>query len=170
LLADICSNIATLFIYVPVLFKEIIIKFDRHYLREILMISPYQFIVEVLAWIIDLSDRLLIQYILKESSEVAVYAVGYNFGSSVLFLLNPILIAWRPHAYSVYTSNQDNYRKQMGEFLVYFIIICCASFLILATLSPDIIRILTPSVYHRATSLVGIVLMAQVMATLSNYF
>jgi O-antigen/teichoic acid export membrane protein len=60
--------------------------------------------------------------------------------------------------------------KQMGEFLFYFIIICCASFLILATVSPDFIRILTPSVYHRATSLVGIVLIAQVMATISNYF
>jgi O-antigen/teichoic acid export membrane protein len=170
LLADICSNIATLLIYVPVLLRQIIIKFEWGYLREILMISPYQFIVEVLAWIIDLSDRLLIQYILKESSEVAVYAVGYTFGSAILFLVNPILIAWRPYIYSVYTSSQENYAKQMGQFLFYFIIICSGSFVIISALSNEFIRILTPSVYHRATSLVTIVLIAHVMATISNYF
>jgi O-antigen/teichoic acid export membrane protein len=58
----------------------------------------------------------------------------------------------------------------MGAFLFYFIAICFASFLILAAASPELIKILTPSAYHKASSLVGIVLLAHVMAAISNYF
>jgi O-antigen/teichoic acid export membrane protein len=113
---------------------------------------------------------MIIQQILENPTEVAIYAVGYTFGSALLFLVNPFLAAWRPYVYSVHGNSVKNYSTQMGEFLFYFIIICCVSFLILATVSPDFIRILTPSVYHKATSLVSIVLIAQVMATISNYF
>jgi O-antigen/teichoic acid export membrane protein len=58
----------------------------------------------------------------------------------------------------------------MGEFLFYFMAISCASFLILAVASPEVIKILTPSAYHKGTSLVGVVLIAHVMAAISNYF
>jgi O-antigen/teichoic acid export membrane protein len=169
-LADIGSSIAIQFIYLPILIKEINLKFKWVYLKEILTLSPFQFSVEILAWIISLSDRMIIQQILENPTEVAIYAVGYTFGSALLFLVNPFLAAWRPYVYSVHGNSVKNYSTQMGEFLFYFIIICCVSFLILATVSPDFIRILTPSVYHKATSLVSIVLIAQVMATISNYF
>ncbi len=169
-LADIGTSIAIQFIYLPILLKEINLRIKWIYLKEILTLSPSQFSVEILAWIISLSDRVIILQILENPTEVAIYAVGYTFGSAITFLLNPVLAAWRPYAYSVHGHSVKNYSAQMGEFLFYFIIICCASFLILATVSPDFIRILTPSVYHRATSLVGIVLIAQVLATISNYF
>jgi len=169
-LADIGTSIAIQFIYLPILIREINLKFKWIYLKEILTLSPFQFSVEIFAWIISLSDRMIIQQILENPTQVAIYAVGYTFGSALLFLVNPFLAAWRPYVYSVHGNGVANYSKQMGEFLLYFIIICCASLLILATVSPDLISILTPSVYHRATSLVSIVLIAQVMATISNYF
>jgi O-antigen/teichoic acid export membrane protein len=169
-LADIASSIATQFIYLPILMKEVNLKFKWIYLKEILTLSPFQFSVEILAWIISLSDRMIIQQILENPTEVAIYAVGYTFGSALLFLVNPLLAAWRPYVYSLHGNGMKDYRTQMGEFLYYFIVICCASFLALASVSPDVIRILTPSVYHKATSLVSIILLAQVMATISNYF
>ena len=169
-LADIGTSIAIQFIYLPILIKEINFKFKWIYLKEILTLSPFQFSVEILAWIISLSDRMIIQQIMNNPAEVAVYAVGYTFGSAITFLVNPFLAAWRPYVYSVQGNSVKNYSAQMGEFLFYFIIICCASFLILATVSPDLIKILTPSVYHKAASLVGIILIAHVMATVSNYF
>jgi O-antigen/teichoic acid export membrane protein len=169
-LADVGTSIAIQFIYLPILIKEINLKFRWVYLKEILTLSPFQFSVEILAWIISLSDRIIIQQILGNPTEVAIYAVGYTFGSAITFLVNPVLAAWRPYAYSVHDHSLKNYSAQMGEFLFYFVIVCCASFLILDSVSPDLIRILTPSVYHRATSLVGIVLIAHVMAAISNYF
>jgi O-antigen/teichoic acid export membrane protein len=169
-LADIGTSIAIQFVYLPILVREVSFKFKWIYLKEILSLSPFQFSVEILAWIISLSDRMIIQQMLNNPSEVAIYAVGYTFGSAIIFLVNPLLAAWRPYVYSVYSDGVKNYSKQMGEFLFYFVVICCASFLILATVCPNLIKILTPSVYHRAISLVGIVLIAQVMATISNYF
>jgi O-antigen/teichoic acid export membrane protein len=169
-LADIGTSIAIQFIYLPILIREMKLNFKWTYLKEILTLSPFQFSVEILAWIINLSDRMIIQQIVENPSEVAIYAVGYTFGSAIIFLVNPVLAAWRPYVYSVHGNGVNNYCTQMREFLSYFIILCCASFLILAAVSPDLIKILTPPVYHRAASLVGIVLIAQVMATISNYF
>jgi O-antigen/teichoic acid export membrane protein len=169
-LADIGTSIAIQFIYLPILIKEINLKFRWVYLKEILTLSPFQFSVEILAWIISLSDRMIIQTILGNPTEVAIYAVGYTFGSAITFLVNPVLAAWRPYVYSVHGHSLKNYSTQMGEFLFYFIAICCASFLILVVASPEVIKLLTPSVYHKATSLVGIVLIAHVMAAISNYF
>jgi O-antigen/teichoic acid export membrane protein len=169
-LADIGSSIAIQLIYLPLLIKGIKLEFKWVYLKEILTLSPFQFSVEILAWIISLSDRMIIQQILDNPTEVAIYAVGYTFGSAITFLVNPVLSAWRPYVYSLHAHSAKNYTTQMGEFLFYFMGICCASFLILAAASPDIIRILTPSVYHRATSLVGIVLVGHVLAAISNYF
>lgn len=170
LLADICVSIAIQFIYLPILLKEITFTFQWHYLKEILTLSPYQFIVEILAWIISLSDRMIIQQIFSNPTEVGVYAVGYTFGSAITFLVNPFLSAWRPYSYSVHSNDSNHYKKQMGEFFFYFMAICLASFLVLAAVAPDLIRLLTPSVYHRAISVVSTVLAAQVMATISNYF
>lgn len=170
LLADICVSIAIQFIYLPILLKEITFTFKWHHLKEILTVSPYQLIVEILAWIVSLSDRMIIQQIFNNASEVGIYAVGYTFGSAIMFLVNPFLAAWRPYSYSIHSHDSDQYNRQMGEFFFYFIAICLASFLVLATVSPDLIKLLTPPVYHRAISVVGTVLAAQVMATISNYF
>lgn len=169
-LADICVSIAVQFVYLPILLKEINLTFRWHYLKEILTLSSFQFIVEILAWIISLSDRMIIQQIFSNPSEVAVYAVGYTFGSAILFLVKPVQAAWHPHVYSVHGNSRKDYTNQMGEFLFYFIVICCISFLVLTSVSGDLIKILTPVAYHRAASLVGIVLIAQVMALISDYF
>jgi O-antigen/teichoic acid export membrane protein len=169
-LADICASVATLFIYLPALRKMASFRFKVHYLKAIFKLAPFQFTVEMLAWVISLSDRLIMQKILKTASEVGIYAVGYTFGSAIVFLVNPILSAWRPYVYFVNSRSPGEYAGQMGQFFTYFFAVCAGAFLFFAAVSPDIIKILTPQIYHRAGTLVVIVLAAQICATISNYF
>lgn len=169
-LAEIITNLIVLFIYIPCLAREIRPRFSLHYLKHILSIAPYQFVVAVLAWVIHLSDRLFIQHITHDIGEVGVYAVGYTFGSAILFLIQPLHTAWRPHVYALNSQSPEEYTAQMGSFFAFFTVWCSASFLLIAALAPDFIRILTPAPYHRAVSIVPVVLSAQILASLSNYF
>lgn len=168
--AEIGANVAVMFFCLPVLVKEITLTFKWLYLKEIISLSPFQFIIEILAWVVSLSDRWLIEAILHNTAEVGVYSVGYTFGSAVLFLINPVLIAWRPYVYNINTNSRENYIQNMQWFFNYFVTFCCGCFLVIASLSPDAIKILTPPAYQRAGYLVSIVLGGQIMATVSNYF
>jgi len=169
-LADICANIATMFIYIPALFKEISLRPRMEYLKSIFSVAPYQFIVALLAWIISLSDRPIIQHILGNASEVGVYAIGYQFGSAIVFVLGPILTAWRPYAYSLNSQNTGEYDKQMGQFFIHWVSISFICFIVFSTLSADVIRILTPVFYHRAAGIVSVLLFAQIFAACSSFF
>ena len=170
ILADVGSSIVVQFIYLPILRTEISITFKWAYVREFLRVSPFQLTVDILAWIINLSDRILIQHILCSSSQVAIYAVGYSFGSIILYLVNPIISAWKPYVYQVSASSPDEYRSQMGEFFGYFVIRCSFFLLVLMTVSTDVLNILTPPAYHGASGIIIVILIAQVMASISNYF
>ena len=169
-LADIGAAAATLVIYLPGLWREINLTFHWKYLGEAMTLFPFQFTVEVLAWIISLSDRILIQHLLKDTSQVGIYALGYTIGSSVLFLVSPFMAAWRPYVYSVHSASGEEYRKQMGQFFGYFYMICCCSFLVIASFSRELIILMTTSNFLAAVKIVPIVLLAQILATISNYF
>lgn len=169
-LADICASVATLFIYLPALRKMASFRFKGHYLRAIFKLAPFQFTVEILAWVISLSDRLIIQYLLKTPAEVGIYSIGYTFGSAVLFIVKPLYSAWCPHVYSVCKVSPEEYGKQMGEFFTFYFYACVFAFITISLLSRDFICFLTPATYHRAGSLVNIILYGQIFAAISNYF
>jgi O-antigen/teichoic acid export membrane protein len=136
----------------------------------LILLAPFQFIISVLAWIISLSDRLMIQHILKDTAQVGLYGVGYTFGSAILFILAPIQTAWRPYIYSVYVEDVKLYDRQMGLFFAYFVWICAGSFLVISILAPLMINILTPTFYHKAGQIVTLILLGQILASISNYF
>jgi O-antigen/teichoic acid export membrane protein len=169
-LAEICANVSVLLFYVPVLIRETRPSFHIRYLKNILSLSYFQFISEILAWIISLSDRLIIQHMLRDPSEVGVYALGYTFGSVTILLIRPIFTAWHPYIYGVNSQSGEEYDRQMGEFFLFYIAVCLGVFLLISSLSPDVIRILTPPFYHRAGSLVTVILTGHILANVSNYF
>ncbi len=169
-LADIAASLAVLAFCLPAVWKSIRIHFDFSFIRVIFRLSAFQLVIELLAWVLSLSDRVLIQKLLHSTVEVGIYAVGYTFGMAIMFLINPVLAAWRPHMFAVNARSRRNFVSQMGEFLPVFLIGCGAALLMMLAASPDLIRLLTPSQYHRAGSLVLILLAGQMCAALSNYF
>lgn len=169
-LADIAASLAVLAFCLPAVLKSIRIHFDFSFIRVIFRLSAFQLAIELFAWVLSLSDRVLIQRLLHSTAEVGVYAVGYTFGMAALFLINPVLAAWRPHMFAVNAGSRRDYVCQMGDFFPIFAIGCGAALLMLLTVSPDLIRILTPAPYHRAGSLVLILLAGQICAAMSNYF
>jgi O-antigen/teichoic acid export membrane protein len=169
-LADIGAGLGGLLICLPALKREIKPTFQRRYFAAVLKLAPYQFIVEVLAWILNLSDRVFIQKLLNSATQVGIYSVGYTFGSAILFLVSPVLAAWRPYIYSVNAQSSREYSQQMGRFFIYFLAICGIALLLVKAFAPDVINLLTPSLYHNTATLVAIVLLGQTCAALSNYF
>ncbi len=169
-LADIAASLAVLMFCLPSVLQNVKPNFDLSYVNKIFKLSAFQLLIELFAWVLSLSDRVLIQKLLHSTSEVGIYTVSYTFGGAVFFLVNPLLAAWRPYVYMVNAKSTKEYLHQMAEFFPVFLIACAAALTILLAASPDLIRILTPEQYHRSRSLVLIIIIGHICAALSNYF
>lgn len=169
-LADIAASMAVLVFTLPTVWQSIELRFDFNHIKTIFSLSAYQLVIELFAWVLSLSDRVLIQKLIHSTAEVGIYAVGYTFGSALLFLTKPIQAAWFPYVFSLHSKDKDEYKKQMGTFFSYFYFSCILAFCVLYILSPNFIILLTPIAYHSSINLILFILLGHFFAMIANYF
>lgn len=168
-IAEICANMACLVIYVPELIKVCRLNYHVKYLAKLFTLAPYEFFMALLIWVIELSDRLLIQKLGCSTSDIGVYSIAFAFGGILIIVFNSINIAWRPYVYELNTRSQQEYDVEMSRILTLLIGISTLLYLTIGLMSSDVITIITPKFYHPAGSLVPIILLGINFKCLSAY-
>ncbi|WP_312098326.1 oligosaccharide flippase family protein [Niallia sp.] len=117
-------------------------------------------------WLINMSDRLLISYLMGDSFN-GVYAIAYRFSNILFFAVGVFNLAWQESAIVTY-KNKDRNEYYSTVFDNYLSILLNIT-LILIPLFPLIFLFLS-SEYYEALYLIPILLYSVVFSALSSFY
>jgi O-antigen/teichoic acid export membrane protein len=116
----------------------------------------------VLGWILRLSDRLIMQQYLG-MGDIGVYSLGYQLGNLVSMLGSAINSAWSPFYYRIFQEQNEEAPAIVAPIITYFVLVTTFVGLVVAVLSPEIIRILAQPSYHPAQVVVPWIALSSVI-------
>lgn len=112
-------------------------------------------------WVIDLSDRVLLQYF-ATLQEVGIYSLGYNLASLMVAVIAGLNNAWAPHFFSV--ANRPGAKELVAKLLTYCLCAVLAVGLMLALFAREIIVLIATPEYHDAYRVMPIIVIAFIFA------
>ncbi|WP_430494467.1 oligosaccharide flippase family protein [Rossellomorea marisflavi] len=117
-------------------------------------------------WIINMSDRLLVNYFLG-TSELGIYSIAYRLANILLFATTVFNLAWQESAILSFNSSEKNsYYSQVFNNYFKFLF---SSIMILITAFPFIIGLFSES-YHEAIFLIPYLLFSVAFSAFSSFF
>lgn len=166
----IIGNAVGLFVFalgiIIVLFKTEKPQFIKQYWKYAAVISVPAIMQTLSDLILMQSDRIMLTNIIG-AKETAVYSLVYNIGSILIALYTAVNGSWTPWFYT---------RLELGEFerikKVQTIYIGIFTFLTmeLLTISPEIIKILSPETYWSGINYVNLIVIASFLIFLYAFF
>lgn len=115
--------------------------------------------VSLLMWVIDFSDRYLLNHYTTEA-EVGLYSLGYRFGQAILLLITPFSLAWSPTRYGMLSLVDP--QLAYGRMATFYVAITSGAWLALALYSSEVLAAMSAPQFHRAASFVAPVALAYV--------
>ena len=112
----------------------IVIGFDKEVLRSWFNFGKHIIIHRISSIILNLSDRLLITFILGALS-TGLYTVGYQIASIIGVVATAINQAWSPWFFKYYNSKVYT-KKKVNTYAIYIILMVLAAYIILVFSSP----------------------------------
>ncbi len=123
----------------------------------------YPFVFVGLAyWLFGSVDRWMLAE-LSDATQLGLYAIGYKFGSAVLFLNGAFGQAWSPIAQRM-RRDEANYRTAYARILTVWFFILVVAGSAVALFGPEVLRLLTPAEYWDAAPVLGILAMGIVLS------
>ena len=120
-------------------------------------------------WIAGFSDRLILAFYGK-IEQVGLYSVSAQI-ALVLYMLNDAMTQVQgPIGLSALTDDREKGKKQISEFLSFFIWGILFFYLALTFFSKEILYVMTDAKYHSAYKLVGILAFLYVMSGIYRVF
>jgi O-antigen/teichoic acid export membrane protein len=120
----------------------------------------------VALWGMKASDRYFLRF-LADYDEVGIYALGNRISSLVLIgLVMAISLAWNPFLFNV--VKRPDAKKILARMLVYIVLLVTTCSLVVAMLSPDLIRWLSSADFWSAYKVVPWLMLAYVFHSM-NY-
>ena len=129
----------------------------REVARELLAFGLPFLPVLVTMWVINLSDRYLLERF-TTMTEVGVYSLGYKFGQSMTFVVTAFTLAWAPLRYKV--LNLADPQKVYERIANFYLAGAGLVWLMLAISASNIIRLTSPPSFDRAAIFIAPVAMA----------
>lgn len=112
------------------------------------------------------SDRLMLTSMVGPE-ETAEYSVIYNVSSIIIVIYQAINGAWTPWFYKKVTEgNTSDTRWCQGLYMLGFSVFTCG----MMTISPELIKIISPSYYWHGISYVGSIVIASYLIFLYAFF
>jgi O-antigen/teichoic acid export membrane protein len=157
------------------IYLVLIIKFNK--LIDLNLINLYTFKKMILYsiplipnylfwWVINLSDRLLINYFLG-SEQNGVYAIAYRFANILFFAVGVFNLSWQESAILTYNSIEKN--KYYSTILNRYINFLFSSILILIPLFPLLFKFVNQN-YYNALNVIPILLYSVIFSALSSFY
>ena len=120
-------------------------------------------------WITGLSDRLILAYY-GRISEVGLYAVSAQLALIVYMINDAMTQVQGPISMSALTSNREAGKKQISEFLSFYIWIILLFYLGVTFFSKEVLYLLVDEKFHSAYRLVAILAYLYVMSGVYRIF
>ncbi len=182
LLAGIVSYFIINIVLIPLTMRKFKFQISKKHLQEILEIGIPLTVSGLGAWILNLSDRYMLQYLLPENtalSQVGIYSLGDKIAMLLRFILvMPFMLTWgaQMYKYAKKTDARKIYRKVLN---VYFFIACILGLLIALFAKEFVVLMAQNSDYYPAYLVVpflvfskiltGVILIISVGAVLTNH-
>jgi O-antigen/teichoic acid export membrane protein len=149
------TNSAMSMVLMSQLFSEVKIRFSFLKLREMIRFGAPLIPVDLSMFVLTFADRLFLQKY-ATLAEVGIYAVGYKLGMAISILItSPFLQFWGAYYYKI--AKEEEAAELFASIQEYFILVLLIGTLGFLMMVENIIAVLTPEEYHRATSAASIV-------------
>ncbi|MBD3287296.1 oligosaccharide flippase family protein, partial [candidate division KSB1 bacterium] len=145
------------FLYIQ---KDIRYKIRGHYIRAALLFSIPLIPHALSGWIINLSDRILIERF-STLENLAIYALGYQLAMALDILINSMNQAWMPFFYSN-AANKDQQKELMKSTTFYFTLVVAIG-LLMSLYSREIILFAGKMEYIDASKIFPLIVLAFVI-------
>lgn len=111
-------------------------------------------------WILNLSDRYLINYFCGES-QVGLYGIAARFGTAISLFANGVYMAYTTYAYDKKDDNdaKQQYARILNAFVVLLLTVC----LTVSFFGKEIIALMTESAYQCAYTMLIPLLFSQIL-------
>jgi O-antigen/teichoic acid export membrane protein len=121
------------------------------------------------AWISGFANRLVLAHY-GTLSEVGLYTIAVQVSYLIYFVTDAITQVQSPIGMSALTEDAEAGKRQMSEFVSVFLWTLLLAYLGLTLFAEEVMVVLTPSNYHSAYTLVGIIALSYVASGLYRVF
>lgn len=125
-------------------FKKIRWKFEKNYLKEILIIGIPLALGGLASWVLNMTDRYMLKFLLPENialAQVGLYSLGDKLSSFIHFtLVAPFMLSWGALMYSY--QNDPNAKQIYKSVLNIFAVIAGVLFLMISFFSPELLNLI----------------------------
>lgn len=116
----------------------------------------------IAGWVLNLSDRPLLQLITDSSATVGIYALGYTIGLMTnALIVQPFSLAWGAAHWEI--SLQADAGRSFARVLTWFLVIGAGAALLISALGTDAIRLLVGADFEMSRYIVPFSAFAYVM-------
>ena len=122
-------------------------KVDRRLARVMLAFALPLVPASIAGWILNLSDRPLLQLITDSSAVVGIYSLGYTVGLMTnALIVQPFSLAWGAAHWEI--SQQEDAPESFARVLSWFLAVAAGAALLLSAIGTDAIRILVGDAFE----------------------
>ncbi len=125
--------------------------------RELLVFGLPFLPVLVMMWVIDLSDRYLLERF-TTMTEVGIYSLGYKFGQCMTFVVTAFTLAWAPLRFKMLKLADP--QTLYGRIATFYLAGAGCVWLVLALTADGIIAVTSPPEFTKASIFIAPVAMA----------
>ncbi|MBN2519486.1 MAG: oligosaccharide flippase family protein [Bacteroidales bacterium] len=170
LLGQMFGSLIILPIYLIINYKIINIKFDFGIFNQSLKYSLPLLPSVLLAWVLNLSDRIFIERFLT-LNDVGIYSLGYRIASLTGILAGGFFTAYNPLFYKIANSeNSALAKKKLYKMNNVFILIILSITFFIVFLSKDIIILLISKEYHSSFKIIPLVALGYFFSQTTGLF
>ncbi len=143
ILGQLIGNVLFFVGTIPLIFRNIIFKFDFAILKQMSRYSIPLIFSTVSMMVLTMSDRYMIKYFL-DYSEVGIYSLGYKIASVInLFLIQSFQMGFVPIAYKMF--DKPGAKRYFSKLTTYFVFAMVFLALLLIFYSKEVIMLFAPS-------------------------
>ncbi len=126
-------------------YKKIKWKFNKAYMKEILAIGIPLAIGGIASWVLNMTDRYMLKFLLPEEialTQVGLYSLGGKMASFIYFaLVAPFMLSWGALMYSY--QNNPNAKNIYKNILNIFTALGGILFILISLFSPEILNLIS---------------------------
>ncbi len=164
------GNIILTPLFIFISYKTIKFTFKKQILKESLAFSLPMIPGLLMAWVLNLSDRIFIERYFN-LHDVGIYSLGYKIAGLVLIFTSAFNLAYNPVFYRLANSeDQKMAKKTLFKYNnIYIVVILLITFFIVL-FSKEAIQLLLDPKYFEAYKIVPIIAFAYLVSQISGLF
>jgi O-antigen/teichoic acid export membrane protein len=150
--------------------KIIRLTFEKDIFKRVIAYSLPIIPSLISAWVLNLSDRILIEKFINVSY-VGIYSLGYQLGGAILILTSAFFVAYNPYFFNKATTVDNVAAKQeLSRINDLFTVVVIVISSILCLFSEEMFKIFFPPAFQKASYVFSLVCIANIFFQVSGLY